>query len=253
MVKTNRLDKTILYPTDHSLDPHLFDVCQRWLVKQSCGCPIVSVSQKPMDFGTNVCVGDIGRSGISLDIQLLEGLKTIKTKWVMVAEHDCIYGEEHIRWIPPNDIDFFYNDNVWLVQYSHPLNRDSFRGMFSHYRKRRVQSQLICSTQRYLEAMTLKVKIVTSPEWRMVYPSGRLGEPGHCDPRRTRRLIRRHQVAGMSDLVMKYLYDYKAVDFLTEVPNIDIRHKSNYTGTRRGNHRRMELQHWGTLDEVINA
>lgn len=252
MAQTSEIDKTILYCTDHSLNPWLFETCQRLLVEHSCGCPIVSVSQKPMDFGENVCVGPIGRSGISLDIQLLEGLKRIRTKWVMVGEHDCVYSEEHVRWIPPDDKYFWYNDNQWLAQYSNP-RRPEWNGMFSHWRKRRVQSQLICNTALYLEAQALKVEIVTDLAWRAKYPSGRVGEPGCSDFRRTMRLSRPLEVRHLRGKVYEYLTKYECKMFLTTVPIIDIRHETNYTGPRRGRNRTYVLPPWGRLEDVLGG
>ena len=253
MAETDTLDKTILYTTCGTLDPTLADLCRRWLVKSSLGIPIVSVSQKPLDFGKNVCVGDIGRSGISLDIQLHAGLEAIDTKWVMVAEHDCLYSEEHVRWTPPDEEYFYYNINNWLLQYEN-LNRREWNGMYSHVQRRMIQSQLVCSTKHYLEAMTKKLEIELDPRWSEVYPSGRIAEPGCTDFGRAMRLLRnRSGIRHMRKKVLSYLASYKALGFRTVIPNIDVRHGANYTGHRRGRCRCYTLDPWGTMEDIINA
>src|SRR3972149_6881535 len=117
---TQEIDKTIVYLTDNELEPRLAEACRRWLVRTGCGCPIVSVSKRPLDFGENVCVGPLPRSGMSIDVALHEGMKRVRTNWVMVAEHDCLYSEEHVRWIPPDEVYFYYNDNNWLPPYQNP-------------------------------------------------------------------------------------------------------------------------------------
>jgi hypothetical protein len=79
------MDRTILYLTDNTLDEKIADLCKKQLLKEAGDIPIVSVSQKPMDFGKNICVGEIGRSWMSLYKQQLEGLKANKTKYVIIA------------------------------------------------------------------------------------------------------------------------------------------------------------------------
>jgi hypothetical protein len=246
------IDKTIIYTTDHSLDPFLFGVCRRWLMKNSCGCPVISATMRPDDFGENVCVGVMPRSGISLDIQLLAAAKRVKTKWVMLAEHDCLYTEEHIRYIPPDDENFHYNDNAWLLQYDNPLYPE-WNGVFSYRKGRRVQSQLVCDAKRYLEAMTAKVAIVTTPEWIKQYPSGRVAEPGCCDYDKTMLITRRETVKHLRPVLKEYMEKYQCVDFKTKLPNIDIRHGNNFTGQRRGNKRITPLPRSATREHSLQG
>lgn len=247
------LDKSIIYPTDHSLDPTLLDVCRKWLVKNSCGCPIITATQKPDDWGTeNVVVGELPRSGISIDIQLLAAAKRVKTKWLMIAEHDCLYSEEHVRFIPPDNENFYYNDNNWLLQYRNPLHPE-WDGMFSYRPRRRVQSQLVADTKRYVEAMEFKTRIVLNPRWKATYPTGRIAEPGCCDYDRTLRISRNRAVRRLRPIILEYMERFRCVDFKTKDPNIDIRHGGNFTGQRRGMNRTFTLPPWGTMQDILNA
>jgi len=250
VAKTSAVDKTILYTTDRSLKEPLFSIVRRWLVKNSCGCPIISATMFPDDLGENVCVGEMPRSGISLDIQLLAGARLVKTKWIMLAEHDCLYTEEHVRYIPPDDVNFFYNDNNWLLQYKNDLY-PQYDGMFSYRRRRRVQSQLVCDAKRYLEAMERKISIVTDPTWIKQYPSGRVAEPGACDYAREIRISNHPNVKHLQPAIIEYMDDFKCVDFKTRHPNIDIRHESNFTGQRRGNYRKWVLPPWGSMEDIL--
>ncbi len=61
-VETDKLTKGIIYYTDNSLDEEFAKLFRQRLVNAAPGIPIVSVSQKPIDFGHNICVGEIGRS-----------------------------------------------------------------------------------------------------------------------------------------------------------------------------------------------
>lgn len=250
MAQTATVDKTIIYTTDHSLDPYLMDVCRKWLVKNSCGCPIISSTMLPDDFGENVACGVMPRSGISLDRQLLAAARLVKTKWVMLAEHDCLYCEEHVRYIPPDDVNFHYNDNNWLLQYKNTLHPE-YDGMFSYRRMRRVQSQLVCDAKRYLEAMEFKWGIVSDPMWGEINPTGRVAEPGCCDRERTMLVSRHPSIIGLRPKLNEYMDRFQCVDFKTRHPNVDIRHESNFTGHRRGNYRRWELSPWGSMKDIL--
>ena len=245
-------DLTILYLTDNALDPWLAGRCRELLLKAADGLPIVSVSQKPLSFGENVCVGEIGRSGLSMDKQTLAGLSRIKTKWVAFAEHDCIYSQEHFKWTPPDDENFFYNDSVWLCQYRNPLH-PQWDGMYSYVKGRRVQSQLICATDLLLSATQEKVGILGSPEWIGRNGARAIGEPGAADFARTMRLAKYRSLRPVRVALKRYVTEHSARDFRTAIPNIDVRHGDNFTGQRRGKRRTFELEPWGTLEATLNG
>ena len=239
------MDKTIVYFTDNAMDERLADACRKWLVKTSCGLPIISVSQRPIDFGENICVGDMVRCPKSMYYQLLEGLKRVKTKWVQVAEHDCIYSEEHTRWIPPDDKFFYYNNNVWMMQYHDPKNPE-YDGLFSHRRSRRLQSQIICGTEIYIESVTELLELLEVEFW-----NGRLAEPGTADEVKVLAAATRPSIAHSYDKVKHYLEAYQARDWKTDIPSIDIRHGRNLTGPRRGSYRNNRLEPWGTMGDIL--
>ena len=59
-------ETTVIYYTDNSIDEKLMKFCQKNILEAAQGKPIISVSQKPIDFGENICVGEIGRSHLNL-------------------------------------------------------------------------------------------------------------------------------------------------------------------------------------------
>ena len=249
-------DRTIFYLTDNSLEDDGLGEKFRELIRKAAGdIPILSVSQKPLDFGTNICVGDIGRSGSSMEYQVIVGMREIKTKWVIMAEHDCIYSSEHFNWTPPDTDRFWYNDNVWLCQLRHddPEKAAAYNGMFSYIRHRRVQSQLIAYTPQLLKATENRYGIERDPAWLMKYPLGRMGEPGSANFKHTMKLLNDPSIEHLRKRIKEYLTEWGGADFKTKIPNIDVRHGKNLTGHRRGNHRRMRLEPWGTLAEILNV
>jgi len=75
--------------------------------------PLISVSQKPMDFGRNICVGDIGRSHLNIYRQILIGAKAAETEYVALAEDDIFYTPGHFTFRPTSKEVFAYNYNKW--------------------------------------------------------------------------------------------------------------------------------------------
>lgn len=243
---------TILYLTDSVLDPFVAERCRRELIKASGGIEIVSVSQEPLDFGRNVCVGWIGRSAVSMDTQMQVGLEEVKTPFVSIAEHDCLYTPEHFNFFPPDETGFWYNDHCYLVQLRN-VNHPQYDGMYSYFKKRRVQSQLTCGTESLKEATGKKLAILCDPVWREKYPKGRIGEPGTNHLERTWRIAKANNTLHLWEDIKAYITIYNARDWKSRLPNLDIRHGDNFTVQRRGYRRCWSLPYWGTFASVMNG
>ena len=263
-------DTTIVYYTDNALDPEIAGKCRELLLRSANGHPIISVSQRPIDFGENVCVGDIGRSWLSLYKQLFEGVRLAKTKYVAMAEHDCIYSEEHLLWTPPRDDTFYYNDNCWLLQWK--SSKPEMDGMFSYWPKRYALSQMISNTELMRRTIDKRLDILEKDR-RVSKGIANICEPGRTrllgeddymhDPVTHRKRLERVQrwaKSGKAVYLRPMLQDFSAYleteqeeRFKTKTPNLDIRHNGNFTGPKRGKNRRWELPPWGKLEEVLNG
>lgn len=77
--------------------------------------PIISVSQEPIDFGKNMCLGRIGVSKYNEFLQILLGAKQVQTKYVAVIDDDALYSPDHFKFRPPDDV-FAYEINYWFAQ-----------------------------------------------------------------------------------------------------------------------------------------
>ena len=108
-------DLTLVYYTSNRIDDevaqkirdHLLDVTENKY-------PIVSVSQKPLDFGKNIYVGDVGPSKYNCYGQILIGAREAKTKYVACIEDDVLYTSSHFLHRPPDGV-FSYNSNYWIA------------------------------------------------------------------------------------------------------------------------------------------
>lgn len=250
------MGNTIIFLTDNSLPEPLASRVKEILVKESGGVPIVSVSQKPIDLGLNVCVGEIGRSWLSLYKQMYEGVKEAITPFVCIVEHDCLYSSEHLNWTPHTNDTFYYNHNCWFVQWD--SRRPEIRGMYSYWKRRYALSQLICS--RELLKKSLEERLGLLNQGYLITKGLRgAGEFGVADQEAIEHPLQaayRRANSGRSvELVQldKYLTPQKAEAFMTELPNIDIRHDNNFTGMRRGKNRCYELPYWGRFEKLTEG
>jgi len=189
--------KEIIYYTDNRLDSVIMNVCQRQLEK--AGLPIISVSLKPLEFGENIVVtGERGPE--TMFRQILAGIEASSANYLFFAEHDVLYHPSHFEFWPERDDIFYYNNNVWKV------DAKTGHALF-HYSNH--TSQLCAHRSLLLEHYAKRVALVAEHGF-----SNRMGfEPG---------------THGRKERVD----DYGCETWMSEYPNIDIRHKQNLTPTR---------------------
>ena len=108
-------DLTIIYYTSNSEDPAFERKIVQSLVAESVGCPIISVSQRDMDLGTNINVGDVGVSTHNIRRQFLVGAEAAKTKYVCTAESDFLYPKEYFAFRPPEDDRLYFADHLYIL------------------------------------------------------------------------------------------------------------------------------------------
>lgn len=108
-------ETTIIYYTSNREHPLFEKRIQEKLLENCCGLPIVSVSQKPIKLGKNICVGDVGASGFNCFRQIQIACKAAKTRFVISAEADCCYPPEYFTFIPPRDDICYRNSNLYVM------------------------------------------------------------------------------------------------------------------------------------------
>lgn len=113
-VKQTSLKKGIVYYTDNSAAERILRVCRQRLSHICKDWEIISVSQYPIDFGTNI-VMPLGRSVKSLFEQVVAGLKASTADIIFLCEHDVLYHASHFDVVPPDDKTFYYDHNRWCL------------------------------------------------------------------------------------------------------------------------------------------
>jgi hypothetical protein len=134
---------TIIYYTSNRERSEFEDKIKATLLEAVGDLPLISVSQKPIGFGDNICVGDIGVSAESILKQMLAGAVAAKTKFIGFGESDCLYHRSYYDFRPPKDDTFYYPDEVYLIW----AKRQSF------WLKRRAETSCIVSREHFIDVI----------------------------------------------------------------------------------------------------
>ena len=181
--------------------------------------PLVSVSQKPINFGTNICVGDVGLSAQNAWRQFQIGAIEAKTKFVCSGEHDVLYAPDFFTFEPPRE-DAFYIAHPMYVLWN-------LRG------KKRVFG---------LKAQGSESAVIIGREYLIAKIEQML--EGHG---KWRRELERH---GSIPLLFK---DANLEHFETKVPSVTFKTDQNIhrkTRFRRGSTTR-DIPYWGNAIDLI--
>lgn len=110
------MTKGLVYYTNNSPADNIFLGCQKQLNRcmAEWHFPIISVSQKPIDFGQNIVV-NFESSVLSMFKQIVIGLEACNTEAVFLIEHDVLYHPSHFDFTPERKDRFYYNRNMWHV------------------------------------------------------------------------------------------------------------------------------------------
>jgi hypothetical protein len=148
----SRNDLSVLYYTSCTENPEFEEKIRQELLKVIGDLPLISISQKPIDFGKNICVGNIGQSYRNEFKQVLIGCKEAKTDYVIMAESDCLYPPEYFTFIPQTEHCYRYA-NVWIMQEWIGVNTgNSFRRkMYSDCAQIVGREYMIKKIEEYLE------------------------------------------------------------------------------------------------------
>jgi len=121
------LTTVIYYTSNH--ENELFESKVRGRLREAVGeIPVISVSQKPIAFGHNICVGDIGLKELNIPKQMLAGCEQAKTPYVTFAEADTLYPPEYFRYIPTNINKRYWFEPVYIL---YPYSEDMQNSFYS--------------------------------------------------------------------------------------------------------------------------
>jgi hypothetical protein len=100
-------DLTVIYYTANREKDAFEDRIKATIMENMGDLPLISVSQKPIDFGHNICVGEVGASGHNAFRQFYIGAEAATTKYIAPAEADMLLPKEYFTYRPPTDDKFY--------------------------------------------------------------------------------------------------------------------------------------------------
>jgi len=182
--------------------------------------PIISVSQFPMDFGTNICVGDVGTSGHNAWRQFQIGVTEAKTTYVCSLEADTLYPPDYFAFLPPRDDAMYLAMPLWVL-----FNQEKYTKKFC---PKPTSSEGAMVVGREFILRSLEQLFHGKPQWT----STDRGNPTN----------------------LSYLHRFGAhEDFTLEYPVVTI--KTDQNMHRRTPHRQhrctAELPYWGKAQDVL--
>jgi hypothetical protein len=147
------LNKTIIYYSSNVEDPEMEKKITDGIKESAGDIPIISVSQKPMNFGKNICVGLRGNTYLNAFRQLLIGCKKATTDFVIMAEADFLYHPDYFNFEPTDQNVVYTYDNVWVLW--------MYNGPFRH--KEQTHGSVIYGREFLINLLEKSLKGL--PEW----------------------------------------------------------------------------------------
>lgn len=203
--------KGIVYYTENKLDSKVMLACQNQLTKSMNGYPLISISLQPIEFGQNKVLS-FERGYLTMFKQILTGLENLDTEYVFLCEHDVLYHPSHFNFTPIRDDIYYYNENTWKVDIN------TGHAIF-YYTK---QTSGLCAN-RLLLLEHYKKRVEKTEKM-----FNKLGGDTH----EFRNFIRRQGFEPGSHGRSERVDDFKSESWMSEYPNIDIRHDRNLTPSR---------------------
>lgn len=120
------MNRTIIYYTSNREDPIFEQKIIADMLSKAGNIPIISVSQKPMKLGKNLCIGDVGFSYLNCRKQMLMAMKLAKTEYVITAESDFLYPPEYFDFQPSGENLYRY-ENVWIMGLTDKKQQNFYR------------------------------------------------------------------------------------------------------------------------------
>jgi len=199
--------KEIIYITDNALKPSIQKCCQEQLRKAAREIPIISISQKPIPFGRNICIGTkFGRHQKTIFKQIDCGLDFCSSEVLFIAEHDVLYPEEYFDFEPQKKDVIYYQGPRRLLNYEGYGDKMATGPLSCCCGHRQILKEAFQSRKEETE----NGKFFSRPE------------PGATttDPWRTEKIDK-------------------------EFPVLDIRHGNNFTGYRECKTHETHIPYWG--------
>lgn len=218
-------DITIIFLTANKV-PEKWAEYQKGILLEAVGkSPIITVSYKPLDWGTNI-IQTATPSSANIYKQMLRASKMADTEFIGIAEDDVLYPYEHFHSYRPEPDIFAYNQIRWQVHTWQPL---------FYWRKAISNYSLIAPRKLLIEA--LEERFAKYPEGR---GEGKFGELGRRDSEREMGVTPRNTKEFATDIGMVCVHHKYGLDILEQKE----KKKAGYV-------RALEIPYWGRAEDIV--
>lgn len=224
-------DLTILYITASQMPEKWLAFQVGHLLKSIGDAPIISISRKPLNLGTNF-IDTEPKSYWNIFMQVLRAAQVAKTTFVAAAEDDVLYTKEHFSEFRPPMDKVSYDRSRWSLF--------TWDNMYC-LRQRVSNCSLIAPRELLIEALT---------EWKHKYPDGApdglAGEVG-------RGKVERRLGVTIRECVEWYCTN--PIIHLNHPTGTDIGHHKSKDGRfmikKHGQIKAYDIPYWGKATDVI--
>lgn len=143
----------IIYISSNREHPYFESRVIQDMYEKSNGLDIYSVTQKPMNLGTNKVVGDVGTSGFNFCRQLQMVVEMAQADYVISVESDCLYSPDYFTFVPDHLDRVYRNTKNYVI----PHDKD-------YYLYKKSQTAFQVAGRDFLLAR-LNYLMEGQPEW----------------------------------------------------------------------------------------
>jgi hypothetical protein len=222
-------DLTILYITASEMPAHWVGFETNHLLRAADGAPIISISRKPIDLGTNFIDAE-SKSYWNIYMQMLCGAQLATTPFVAMAEDDVLYTREHFSEFRPKPNEVSYDRARWsLFTWE--------RTPMYCVRQRISNCSLIAPRELLIEALTER-----GERWPDGAPNEITGEVGRAKVER--RL-------GVTVRNCAEWYCTNAIVQLNHPSGTDDTQRTRWK--KHGQIKAWDIPHWGKASDIVRV
>jgi hypothetical protein len=151
---------TIIYYTANREEERFEQIIRKQILDVAGSIPIISVSQKPINFGYNICVGAVGISNQNAHRQFQIGCEAATTEFVHAAESDTLYPAGYFQFIP-DELNRAYRTPIYMFRL----------GSSRFLRKRASESATVVGREYAIYAINKSLR--NRGKWQATLETGR--------------------------------------------------------------------------------
>ncbi len=220
-------DLSILFMTANNL-PEGWTKFHRKVLEEAAGRhPIITVSRKPVDLGTNL-IDDKPQCLSNLYFQILRAAKVATTEFVAIAEADCLYHSSHFTFFRPKPDEFAYDQTRFsLFTWGEPTY---------NWRNRKSNCTLIAPRLLLIEALEERFA-----KWPDGTPEKMTGEVG-------RKMVEKN----LGITIRKSVEEFNTTAVIMINHDNASEERQRIHRKRLGPIRAFDIPHWGKAIDIIS-